>query len=676
MKKQKKFGRLIVTLLMCCVFVGSLPMQVQAAGKTLSVNQAKNMALSQSIEYQQLKDEMELARLQYIQAVKSIRVKEKNQRTFRWTPLLSFKFPEKPDLSDEHEYTYKALEMQSQIEMLKHGISDCVHGIYEEVSLSFVEVYSLQEQIAYNEKRISVYEATLRKNKGRLAMGLANPEDVESVEKSLEALEKSLVSDMRNFEKAKEDLGNLIGIDVSTSYTFQNPFISATLNRTIEEQLIEYTLENDDAYYQAKENTANGLLELDTNYDLMKNQYGGNMKMLDSFINQAKNGEKLNTAAFKLKYNEFLEEIDKRWQGKKKILFIRIPKEWFKGAIDGIRYVEDEPYALYESALEYQGLITEERAVKEELTASVKDYYENYVSTKNTCDELSSQLKKVEKDLKAASSLNAIGELSHEEYMLVKEEYESLQMDLLNAKAAHSEILYSFNRLTCGGLTDYLVGSSVGLSTASGGMSYVVEGKGEGVYYYIHSLVENNIFELGLSIPDDFEISITDFELWVDGVRVGNRTEATQNLRHLALDIKNVDNIFVRLYDGDTVIDDCSIDPTVYSDKLVIREYQVETIEDDLVGNFSVSTIGESGMVSLTIQPKPDQPIAYYNIKVAGGNYLISDKKISVNEKFNYLGLAEKSLDKMIICLYDDGGSLLYEAQFIRTDYSLRKIGE
>ena len=125
--------------------------------------------------------------------------------------------------------------------------------------------------------------------------------------------------------------------------------------------------------------TSNGLLQLNTNYQLMKNQYGSKMRVIDSFINQAKRGEKLDAAAFKLKYGELLTDVDNPWTGKKRILFIRIPKEWFKGAIDGIRYVEDEPYTLYESAVEYQGLYADEQAMKKELTNSVKDYYANCI---------------------------------------------------------------------------------------------------------------------------------------------------------------------------------------------------------------------------------------------------------------------------------------------------------
>ncbi len=676
-RRYDMFLKFVSALILVSVLAGCLPpLQLQAAAKPLSVETAKNMALSQSDKYLGLKNELELAQVEYVDAIQSIKEKERNQRTFRWSPLLNFKFPEKPDLAEEFEYTYKPLELQAEIDMLNHSLTDCVYGVYETVSLSFVKAYVLQESIAYNEERKKNCETALEKNKRRLVSGLASQTDVENLEKDLKNLNNTIASDKRSFEAAKEKLGGMIGIDISTSYVLENPFVSATLDRTIEEELIEYTLEHDDTYYQAKEAAANGLLELDTNYDLMRNQYGSKLQLIDKFIYQVKNGEKLDSAEFKLSYKELLKNVDARWQGKKKILFISIPKEWFKGAIDGVRYVEDEPYALYESAVKYQGLYFDEQTAKKELISGVKNSYENYVSTQNTCLELEQQIEKTKKDLDAAMNLNVIGELSYEEYMQVKEEYESLQMDLLNAKSAHSETLYSFDRLTCGALTAYLKGESLKMSSAEGGLSYVVEDKGEGVYYYIHSMVENNVFELGLSVPDDLDISITDFELWVNGVQIGGRTKISKNIRHLALDINNVDKAFIRLYDGDTVVDDCTFNPSVYSDKLIVRSYRVETAVDDLVGTYAVENIRQMNALELSFYPAADQPIKFYNIKTADGTYLVSDAKVSIEEKFRYLGLAANSLEDLTICLYDRSEKLLYEAQFRSVDQTLRKKGE
>ncbi len=674
-KKANRIVRWFSALLVCSLLVGSIPMMpTEAANKNLTVEVAKNMALAQSSDYTKLKNKLALAKLQYSQAIKAIKLKEKNQRTFRWSPLLNFKFPEKPDLSDQMEYSYKPLELQSEIDTISHSITDCVYGIYEEVELNFVEVYLLQEKISFNEQRIASYQETLDKNKARLMAGLANQSDIDALEKKLETLKATLLSDKRSFESAKEKLGGMIGIDVSTSYNFQSPLVDADLDRTMEDQLIAYTLEHDDSFYQTQTATANGLLQLNTNYSLMQAQYGtGNMRIIDSFISQAKRGEKLDSAAFKLKFEEFLTAVDKPWQGKKKILFIKVPKEWFKGAIDGIRYVEDEPYVLYESALEYQSLYADEQAQKRELTDSVKSSYDNYVSTRNSCQALEKEVNKKAEELKKASILNTTGQMTYEEYEQVQTEYEELQMDSLDAKAAYSQVLYSFDRLTCGAISSYLNGDSITMSAAEGGQSYVVEDEGEGVYYYIHSMVSDNLFEIGLSVLDNFDISITDFELWVDGIQVGERTSVSKTIRHLALDMQEVNRVFIRLYDGEDFVDDCDIDPSVYSGKLIIKSYRVETTEETQIGTYTISTNSVTGLLEIKIKMNADLQAVSYNIKTQDGKYLISDKKISIGETFRYLAAAESSLEELVLCLYDEQGQLLTEADFRTSDQPIHK---
>lgn len=649
---------------------------VQAATQTFTLTQAKSMALGESSEYAALENKMALTKVQYDQAIKKLKLKEKNQRTFRWSPLLSFKLPEQPALTDEFEYAYKPIELQSEIDKLNHEKADCVYSVYEKTELEFIKVYVLQEKIAFNEERVENYQTTLEKNKQRLAIGQANQTDVDAIQKKLDTIESTLASDKRNFEAEKEKLSQMVGIDLSVSYRFSSPFADASLDRGMMQDIIDYTLEYDDSYYKAQTNTENARITLDTNYRLMKEQYGSDMDMIDSFIQQARNGKKLDSAAFKLRYNDFLEKVDQPWRGSFRILFIRIPKEWIKGAIDGVRYVEDEPYALYEAAIEYQNLKKEQETLKQDLTAKVKDYYENYVSTRNASETLKKNIQDKKKELQKAKLKNTMGEMTYEEYAQVQEEYDNLQTDYLDAQAAYSQTLYSFDRLTCGLISSYISGTSTVLSTAEGGQSYVVENEGEGVYYYIHSLVSDNMFEFGISVSENSDVEITDYELWIDGVQIGERTPKDKTIRHLTLDIKEESGSFVRLYNGEDFIDDCEFDPSEYSGKLiVVKGYTVAKDEDTLVGNYKTQT-DSMGMFLLTIEPEADELAVSYNIKDKNGNYLISEDKISVKDTFKYLAMAESSLSDLTICFYGKDGDLLYEAEFDTTDQTIHKLTE
>lgn len=665
---------LIASLLMTVLYK---PVEVQAKKKnTLTLSTAKSMGLANSNAYQNLQSKIELAKVQYDQSVEALRLKEKNQNSFRWTPLLSFEFPQQPNLSDAFEYQYKPLQLQSQIDSLEHELEDKTYEIYYNIESLYTKIYVLQENISYNERRLSELEKTLTKNKIRLTLGSASQNDIDALQSKVDSTNAKLSSDMSSIAASKKKLSNLIGIDVRNGYTFSSPLVDGEISRNKLQEMIDYTLEHSHQYYLAKVATANALLSLDTNYNLMKNQYGSDMSIIDSYINQAKKGENINDATFKLKYNEFLSKIDDPWTGYKWILFIKIPREWFKGEIDGVRYVEDEPYILYEAALEYRDALKDQESTRIEIEDSVTDAFENYISVRKTVISTKEQIADKKKELEKAKKLNLLGSMSYDEYQAVADEYEQLQMDLISSMGDLSEILYSLNRLTCG-MVDRLLGStSVKVDVADGGYSYAVETEGSGVYYYIHQLASENAFDFGLTVSDDCDVELTHFELWVDGTQIGMRTALEGTIRHLSLDLKGTERVFVRIYNNSEFIDDCDIDPSIYSGKLNIKSgYNIVTESDGIVGRYAVKTT-TNGMLQITIIPDIDENYSAYNIKTQDENYLISDKKVPLTEDFTYLGLVEADLDKLIVTFYDDGGKVVYTARFNTDDNTLIKITE
>lgn len=680
--KKRKTAATFMVLIIAVIMVGAQPPQaVLAVGKnTIDISVIKSTALYQSAAYEQVENKLELAQAKYVQSVKKLKLKEENQRSFRWSPLLNFKLPEKPDLADEFDYTYTPLALQSEIDQLEHERGDTVYAVYEAVELNFVEAYRLQEMIAFNEERLDAARRTLQKNRARFAIGQAKESDITAMEQKVDRLEKTIAADMRSLSAVTEKLGNQTGLNLS-SYTFASPYVDAKMDRQMLESLIEYTLDHSDTYYKAQCAAGNALLSLNTNYDLMKKQYGAaNMSLIDTYVNQVKNGEKVSTRAFKSAYNRLLTAVDDPWRGNFKILFIRIPKVWLKGAIDGVRYVEDEPLALYESAIEYQNARAEETAAKNEITGQVKDIFENYISAKNACVNIRESIDRKKEELEKGAALNALGQMMFEEYQEVQEEYESLQADYLQAQADYSGILYSFNRLTCGRVKDFFTGDGMGMTVGEGGTSYVVADEGEGVYYYIRTLASGTAFELGIDVPEDYdEVSITDFELWVrlgtEQVQVGGRIPVDGRLKHLQLDIGSVDRVFIRLYNDGEFIDDCEIRPSEYSGRLnIVTGYRIEKSEDSKLGTYAVETT-DTGLALLSITPKAGEGIAGYTIQDADGVSLLDGSVVPVKEAFRYLSAAANDLEELTILFYNAEGEELYKARFRTSDNTIRREG-
>ena len=63
--------------------------------------------------------------------------------------------------------------------------------------------------------------------------------------------------------------------------------------------------------------------------------------------------------------------------------------------------------------------------------------------------------------------------------------------------------------------------------------------------YVLKPIVEREMFELTVFIPDDYPITITDFELWADGELIGERTPIDKSLRHLAITKETVSKVTI-----------------------------------------------------------------------------------------------------------------------------------
>ena len=671
MKNQlEKKTRRFLCLVLCAILFCGVSIKIQAAPqKKLTLTQAVALGYAQSWNYQKMQSKIALKEVKYKEAVKSIQLKKKNMASFRWSPLLKFKFPEKPDLSEEYGFMYKPLQIQSELSSCRHELTDIKYQVKEEVCNLYTEIYTYQEKISYEKESLEQLSKNLERNQAKLLIGEASQNDVNTIESSITAAQTSLAADLRAFEKAKSDLSDKIGLDITQGYEFLNPYKEADIPRSMLEKLIETTLDRSQSYYEAKLTTNLALTSVDTNYALMSKHYGSNMNYISSYITQVKRGEKINAAAFKLSYEKFLTAVDAPWQGSIRILFIKIPKEWFKGSLDGVRYVEDEPYLLYSNVLEYQEALNDQKSLEKEIRGSIRDSFENLVTAKNSYDALKAQTEKSKKEMEREELKNKTGTCSFEEYEEIRKEYEELQIEQMEALKLYTQLLYSFDRLTCGGVTELLQEMGNNLSQGTQGESYVTEDEIENAYYYITHLVENNIFELGIYIPEDSQIEATDFELWVDNVQVGEKTKIKETLRHLTLALDKTENVFLRLYKDDTFLADCEINPQQYQGELNISVSKKETEDKKVIlGNYTYTLNKKLSLVTFSISIKesdalkPDD-VTGFRLLAANQTPIYSEEIIPIDQSLSYLSILSTDFSKLTIELYGETDRLLSKAK-------------
>lgn len=660
---------LAAVLAAACVFSMAPSGEVHAATtlprtKTITMKACRDLAVASSLDYSNCEDAVSSKQAAYESAVKSIKLKQKNLSTFRWSPLLSFKFPTKPDFSQASEFNYKPVAIQYEIKTAQHKLQDKTFEIAEAVNNLYVEIVVYQSSIAFNERRLESSEEGLARNEAKLRLGEAKQADVDKLKKDIESLKNKISSDRRNLEAALKKLSKKVGIDVTTGYSFERPYVEATISRDNLDALIQYTEDRDEGYYEACIAASTTRAELQTNAGLMQSKYGGDYNMIATYIKTSLSGGYVNKKAFKSSYKSFLDKIDSYWKGKKRILFISFPRLWLKGSLDGTRYIEDDPYVLYQNALDYSQAYNEQLAAKEELDQSVEDEFNNYISVRNSYKQYIKDVSDAEEELNKALLLNRTGALSFDEYDSQMASYEELQNSLMDAMKLYTQTLYSFDRLTCGGISAILKGTDADMNTAVVGESYPEKNTADGAYYTLKSIVQNQEFELGVFIPDDFSVDITDFELWVDNIQVGERTKKEKKLRHLALTKEAVTEVKIRLYNGDEFVDDCIIDPSEESGPLTITSgYDIKRNEGQQIGTFVVNTDEGTGLLEVQFT-MDNQDIKSFKILTDDGKGVGGEEKNDITKPLKYISVIRQSLDELKIEFYDQGGSVLEKGRF------------
>lgn len=653
-----------ISLALSLISPGIMQINSPAAfSRVFTMKQAQRLALADNRDYTRKYNEIILNQVKYQDAVKSVAEKRRNMSTFRWTPLLSFKFPEKPNLSEEMEFIFKPTQIQAQITTLQHELNDMKFQIINDVNDAFSEVYTLQEKIAFTEEVLLTAQKELSQNRYRLILGTASQNDIDVMEKTIESTASDLALQRRSFETAKQQLSDLAGMDVTTGYRFQNSLQTADIKRDYLKQLTDYTLEHNQAVFEAKIAARAATDNMDTAQYLMQMQYGGNMGMLEPYLTAVRQGRDIDTAAFQLTYMQFLQNIDSPWQGSKRILFIRIPKEWFKGQISGIRYVEDEPYALYTASLDYMSAIKDLESAKKDVTTQVQLDFEALVTIRNAYETMLVSNEDKKKELDRLMLLNKEGKATYEEIKDKRSDYQDSQMDALTMLLEYNQLLNAYDRLTCGGITKLLEGESLSLEGGKSGDSIAAVDEIDGPYYYITSRVQDMAFSIGISIPEDFEPEITHFELWYDGIQIGSRTAVARQLTHLTIAAHN-DSRFVtiRFYNGDTYVDECQIDSNVLRGQLsldgVVQEKQEEYKQ---VGIYYIKNQTSLGLTTFSCSIRPEENIGYYQITDQNGTPVYSSEPIPLEESLTYLSVLSGDLENLKIRLYDKNAIFVYE---------------
>ena len=183
--------------------------------------------------------------------------------------------------------------------------------------------------------------------------------------------------------------------------------------------------------------TSTARLNMESYESFMRSEYGSKMDYIQPYIDQARQGMDVDYAAFQLKYKAMLKALDKPWSGKIRILFFKFTMEWFKGEIDGTRYIEDEMYAVYTACMEYGNAKKDQDSAEKALRSQVRDIFESLVTQWNTYLTLQELVETAKETQDRILVLNRAGKATYEETADAQQSYQDAQMDALDALKAY-----------------------------------------------------------------------------------------------------------------------------------------------------------------------------------------------------------------------------------------------
>ena len=651
-----------------CLSMFAFPGKAGAASdKTLLVAQARALALANSTDVQSKSNEIILKKMDYVEAVEEIQAKVKNKQTFRWTPLLSFKFPESLNMSEDYDLNTKPLTLQAQIEVLQHALNDLTWQVYDDTDKLYTNIYIEQEKISFTQDQLTNAQAELDRNKARLVSGGATQSDIDKMQAAVDKFTTELAELERTFLADKKTLSDSIGLDVTTGYVFRDSLQTLSLPREQLDNVIQYTLDNDQSIFEVESDYSVAKINLDSYNTLMKKHFGSKMDYINNYIEAAKQGQSIDYSAFKLSYKAMLKASDQPWTGEYDFFFFSIPKDWFQGEIDGTRYNEDDMYAVYTACMEYSNakktMDNAKTAMKKNVTSSYEALvtaYNAYASAQKLTDTAKTTYDKV-------SALNKLGKAEYSELKDARESYESQQLETVTALASYNELLFEFDRLCCGCISKYFNGEDISTATGGTGDSFSTIDPISEPYYYIYTSVANMTFHIGVSIPQNYDPSITAFEVWENGTQIGTRTQVGKELTHLALDYADTSQLTIRLYDGDSYVTECTIDPTVPRAVLPISKAATPAAEEEQLGTYTVTTtnIGSIATSQLTLSLTGKGAAAKkYSLEYGDNGSISSTQPTDVSDSFSYLSILISSLGNVTLKLYDSGGNVIYNCRF------------
>jgi hypothetical protein len=680
---KQRFLLFLLVLALAIVLPGNI-CKAAAYPQVLTLNQAVSSSVNTNYAIRKTKSEIKLKNIelkQAIQAIKDIRWKES---TIQFSLLFDIKFPTEHALPKELELVMKVPKIQAELDALNRKLEYSRYNAVMSAKTAYFNVVEIMENCTLQESRLATAKSTYLRLSSDYILGKASKDDVEEIKNSIPTLEKNYQSNLLRFENNKKKLSKIINVDVSNGYTFSKDFSKLTLERKQLTEITDYALKNDYKVYQAELTRKTLDTEVTTLRNIYNSRWGAKVSEIESEI--AKNGP-IDFLTFQEKYDAALESIEEPYTGyySIRILFItiNIPKEWFRSEYSGIRYFEDQKYALYVSLMDRAEAVKEEEEARKDLTAQVEDSFNSLLELWSAYEDSLSGIDNAKLRYNQLKELNLTGNASFMDVESAKNDILSFENAMLSSLIAYNKALASFDFTTSGAVTKLLSGVSLApAGKYDSGLSWLSsDADAEKPMWYMNTLINEYKFVFGISIPEDSEIAATHYELCTeDGSLIGARTAISSVITHLPLVYEGTTKLIVKLYKESTLTYTAEIDAANYTGTLDLKPVSPGTVtasndlpaSGTLMGNWILVKNNDNYTSQLTLDFDKKWNVGFYELTTASGDK-IGNARFPAATPVSHLSITFSSMENLTLKLFDTDGNSLGDA-LILNDMNVQVI--
>lgn len=623
---------------------------VSFAETILDMKTCENLAVENSFDAKSVKMDLIKKDIEKNQAIEGIKDIRKKESTVRFSLLFNIKFPEKHGMPKEIKLIMKVPTIENDMKILREKYKYEIRKTKNELQLLYLDILLNEYEIKNYKLQLDELTNSIEINEFRAATGLGDPEDLKYLEKSYEDIEKEYRKSTLNLENKKENLSSMIDMNVKVNYIFDDKDLKlAKLDRDNLSDMVDYALARDFSLFKEKSNTELAIRNVNEISSIYKAQFASKVKVLDSELRK----EKIDIDTFYEKYKQALENIDSPWRRYYKIhlLFftIRIPYRWFQGEYDGLRYFEDEKYALFLAVVDREKQVEKEKNARERFVQSVRNNFNNLKNSEIAYESAKTALAKEQESYDKKVEMNKIGRLSLQELDKAKKDFINSQNNVYSLLIDYNKSLSTFN-FQVSGYLDHLF-QSEGVDDFDIVSALSTKRDSDSMYtWYVKNSINDYKFTFGLDLGENSEY--THYELFTnENYKIGNKTEVTSEISHLPIAFENASSFYVKLYKDDELLAIGKFTGSDYSGSLAI-----DSVESNIykVGTF----IGRYDLIENKVFSQLNLKLNE-DIKCDSYRLIKEDEKLSgdllLSDNFRTVNLMKNNLDDIEIELLTDG---------------------